>query len=494
MKMFFEVDGTTTFNASELKKGNLFIQKYSTNLDLNETFLCSDLKRILSRIRQQFDGIISGPILTPMSGMNRHDVAEMASTFPKLRNISSHKLASCSSNVTDQTMSSVGSETGILYTYLCRGYAPGNIRKTNILETSLEEMFENEKNCTKINQCESRCFSMESHNEPIIKKNNTSNWNKTLMVIAEYLLYIVILILQMRLFAISMSLQNYYMQCSTLSSYGFAIPSIKWPFARRRRVGSALKLMKLVFQESQSSDQTKKQDVFIQYHDSDLKWIDDHLIPFFKNTFQMSFASKEDFQVGSNLIDELRTFILQSKSIILVFSDTFVQDGVCRHVTTTAYSTSPHRIVPLGLKLSHIFRFADSLFGSLIKTNGLIEWSENVDEQEIFWITLKERLLMIRTECSTYEDATDELVGCLTNGSNDDLPNETKRRDMFVYCHDGDCLWTTDTLIPFLENRLEMSVTTREDIFARFNHCRRNFEEFPEERNSRICRFRFIHA
>ena len=213
------------------------------------------------------------------------------------------------------------------------------------------------------------------------------------------------------------------------------------------------------------------------YHDSDLKWIDDHLIPFFKNTFQMSFASKEDFPVGSNLIDELRTFILQSESTILVLSDAFVKDGVCRHVTTTAYSTSPHRIIPLGLKLSHISRFADSLFWSLIETNGLIEWSENVDKQEIFWITLKERLLMIRTDRSTYEEATDEFVGCLTNGSDDDSLNETKKRDVFVYCHDGDSLWTTDLipflmvyiiiltdLIPFLENRLKMSVTTREDI------------------------------
>ena len=191
MKMSFEVDGTTTFYASELEKGNLFIQKHSTNLDLNETFLCSNMKRIFSRIRQQFERIISGPIPTPISGMTRHDVAEMA-TFTKLRNISSHKLASCSLNVTDQTMSSVGSKAGILYTYLCRGYALGNIRKTNILGISLE-MFENEKNCTKMNQCESRCFSMESHNEPITKENNTPNWNKTLMVIAEYLPIIVIL-------------------------------------------------------------------------------------------------------------------------------------------------------------------------------------------------------------------------------------------------------------------------------------------------------------
>ena len=110
--------------------------------------------------------------------------------------------------------------------------------------------------------------------------------------------------------------------------------------------------MKLVFQVSDVKGKTNTRQVFIHYHDDELEWVEDHLIPFLRDSLKMLVSSKEDFCPGSIPVEERIATISVSEYVILVLSDSFIKDPECRDVTTRAYSSSPQKVVPLGLRLT----------------------------------------------------------------------------------------------------------------------------------------------
>ena len=240
----------------------------------------------------------------------------------------------------------------------------------------------------------------------------------------------------------------------------------------------ALKLMKLVFQVSDAKGKTNTRQVFIHYHDDELEWVEDHLIPFLRDSLKMLVSSKEDLCPGSIPLEERIATISLSEYVILVLSDSFVKDPECRDVTTRAYSSSPQKVVPLGLRLTSNLE-SDPLFRSLVQTNGLIEWSEEGEKQGIFWQRLRERLSAPDEEQACEEERIQIVKECLTECANKCEVNETqtsgdtegtrsrtrdRTTEVFVYYHDNESLWANDFLIPYLEETLMMVVQTKEHI------------------------------
>ena len=256
---------------------------------------------------------------------------------------------------------------------------------------------------------------------------------------------------------------------------GIRSPSLMSPCGASIESGGripVLKLMRLVFQETNSTNKTKTHDVFIHYHDDDLSWIEKHLIPFLSASLQMSVSSKEDFCPGSISVKELIQCISLWEFVILVLSDSFVKDPECRYVTTIAYSSSPHKVIPLGLRLARNLLKSDPLFWSLVQTNGFIEWSDKIKKQEIFWDQLRKQLSINDKSETTEEEHIQIVRECLlTKGSLHPHNLEVyktqphgRTTEVFLHYHDDDSLWIKNSLIPYLENIFKMSVTTREDI------------------------------
>ena len=228
-----------------------------------------------------------------------------------------------------------------------------------------------------------------------------------------------------------------------------------------------MRVMRLVFEDGTTSG-GKTHDLFLHYHDDDIEWVEEFLIPFLVETLEMKVTHKEDFLPGSITMEEQIKCLSSCEFIVLVLSNSFVKDPNCRDVTIRAYSTSPHRIVPLGFKLTCELD-SDPVFMGLVRTNGLIKWPEDDQKRPNFWSQLRKHFTSLNERPNNLEEKVQLIKNCLTPKNSNEVSAKANKTDdrtieAFVYFHDDDSNWTKSYLIPKLENKLKMIVKTVDDI------------------------------
>jgi len=133
--------------------------------------------------------------------------------------------------------------------------------------------------------------------------------------------------------------------------------------------------------------------VFIYYHWNSKDWVQDVLIPRLTAEMNKTVKTEEDFDVGSVELEELLQCIHDCKYLILTLCTEFIIDQKCRDFSIRAYSIRPHAVVPIALPPLTLYTLhGDVLFNSIVCTNGVIFWSHEPEEQELFWTQLEERL------------------------------------------------------------------------------------------------------
>ena len=108
----------------------------------------------------------------------------------------------------------------------------------------------------------------------------------------------------------------------------------------------------------------------------------------------MSVKSEDDIPIGSIEAEELITCILACEHLIVTLSGTYVGDARCQDFSVRAYALRPHALVPIALPPLSIAALEEhALFEVIIRTNGVIFWSEEEEEdQDKFWAALEDRL------------------------------------------------------------------------------------------------------
>ena len=247
---------------------------------------------------------------------------------------------------------------------------------------------------------------------------------------------------------------------------GIAMPSAE----TKSKTQKLMRVMRLVFEDGTTSETSgdKTHDLFLHYHDDDIEWVEEFLIPFLVETLEMTITHKEDFLPGSIKMVEQIKCLSSCEFIVLVLSNSFVKDPVCRDVTIRAYSSSPHRIVPIGFKLTCELD-SDSVFMGLVRTNGLIKWPDDEQKRANFWSQLRKHFISLNERPKNLEEKVQLIKNCLTPKNSNEVSAKANKTDditieVFVYFHDDDSNWTKSYLIPYLEKKLKMIVKTVDDI------------------------------
>jgi len=110
--------------------------------------------------------------------------------------------------------------------------------------------------------------------------------------------------------------------------------------------------------------------------------------------------------------------VCNSEFTILVLSRSYIFDHQCRHVTVTAYTLRPHSLTPIARdKLTESDIFRHPIMMGLIRTNGLLQWSDEEVEQAAFWDQLTQRLHEecgghIESEAMLAQSAVENIFRC----------------------------------------------------------------------------------
>ena len=145
---------------------------------------------------------------------------------------------------------------------------------------------------------------------------------------------------------------------------------------------NSLQLLKLAFE---NSEHQFTQDIFLFYRKDCEHWIQDYLIPLLEIHLEMSYASQENFEPGGVVLDDIMRNIHESRFILLVLTELFVSCRECRFVAQSSYAFRPHAVVPISYNITQD-HLRDNFFWSIVESNGLIQWSDDKDEQEEFAI------------------------------------------------------------------------------------------------------------
>ena len=123
-------------------------------------------------------------------------------------------------------------------------------------------------------------------------------------------------------------------------------------------------------------------DLFVCYHDDFRRQYLFRFLPRLSADI-VEISSRDDFELGSPLVESTLQYIKECRVIVLILSPSFVADDWCRYFVISAMSR-PHAIVPVVYEEFHE-ESSSIVFSNLMQNNRPFYWStENVDEEVLF--------------------------------------------------------------------------------------------------------------
>ncbi|ESO87222.1 hypothetical protein LOTGIDRAFT_107027 [Lottia gigantea] len=137
-------------------------------------------------------------------------------------------------------------------------------------------------------------------------------------------------------------------------------------------------------------------DVFVSYSAAD-DWVLDDLVPQLEGYEGMKLCIHErDFQAGRLIIDNIVESIENSRRVLIVLSNNFVQSEWCQFEMTLAQKHVLNRAIePLSVVLLEDIdseNMSNSLH-ALLKTTTYITWYDDIEHIHLFWDRLKNSLI-----------------------------------------------------------------------------------------------------
>ena len=196
-------------------------------------------------------------------------------------------------------------------------------------------------------------------------------------------------------------------------------------------------------------------DIFVHYHDDESDLVRNHLLPKLEQLSGRTVRSKENIPPGASYLEEISKMVVYSGAIVLVLSSSFLQDNLCRFITSLIcnyYKLCIAVLITSSLLLDLLAK--DFLYKRLITVNGYIPFDISKCTER-FWPVLKSQLTNGGSIYDTNNDAHSRF----------EIPSVSSSQSLYVHYHDQDKDFVDNLLLPMLKEAIPgVSITTSDDI------------------------------
>ncbi|KAL4231571.1 hypothetical protein ACF0H5_009152 [Mactra antiquata] len=131
-------------------------------------------------------------------------------------------------------------------------------------------------------------------------------------------------------------------------------------------------------------------DAFVAYSQDDSDWVIDKLLPILETESGYKLCIHErDFGVGAYINDNIVQNINNSKRMILVLSESFVNSGWCTFELKVALGKHIEEDFPVIVIILQEVRHMNSSLKILLKMTTYLEWKDGGAEEDLFWNKLQ---------------------------------------------------------------------------------------------------------
>ncbi|KAL4227412.1 hypothetical protein ACF0H5_012855 [Mactra antiquata] len=131
-------------------------------------------------------------------------------------------------------------------------------------------------------------------------------------------------------------------------------------------------------------------DAFVAYCQDDSDWVIDKLLPILEteNGYKLCIHER-DFDVGAYINDNIVQNINNSKRMILVPSESFVNSDWCNFELKVALAKHIEEDFPVIVIILQEVRQMNSSLKILLKMTTYLEWKDSGAEEDLFWNKLQ---------------------------------------------------------------------------------------------------------
>ena len=134
-------------------------------------------------------------------------------------------------------------------------------------------------------------------------------------------------------------------------------------------------------------------DAFVAYHHEDVLWVKDSLIPNLEEKQKLKLCvHHRDFEAGAPIEENILKSIQTSRKTIVIVSKGFVKSGWCKfelHMARQHWIESgTDRLIIVLLEDVPVKDLPRTMV-ALFRTHTYLQWSEEAEEQKVFWLQLK---------------------------------------------------------------------------------------------------------
>ncbi|KAL4218406.1 hypothetical protein ACF0H5_023142 [Mactra antiquata] len=131
-------------------------------------------------------------------------------------------------------------------------------------------------------------------------------------------------------------------------------------------------------------------DAFVAYSQNDSDWVTGKLLPILETEYEYKLCIHErDFGVGAYINDNIVQNINNSKRMLLVLSESFVNSGWCNFELKLALGKHIEEDFPVIVIILQEVRHMNTSLKILLKMTTYLEWKDGGAEEDLFWNKLK---------------------------------------------------------------------------------------------------------
>ncbi|KAL4238245.1 hypothetical protein ACF0H5_002958 [Mactra antiquata] len=131
-------------------------------------------------------------------------------------------------------------------------------------------------------------------------------------------------------------------------------------------------------------------DAFVAYSQDDSEWVIDKLLPILETEYGYKLCIHErDFGVGAYINDNIVQNINNSKKMLLVLSESFVNSGWCNFELKVALCKHIEEDYPVIVIILQEVRQMNTSLKTLLKMTTYLEWKDGGAEEDLFWNKLQ---------------------------------------------------------------------------------------------------------
>ncbi|KAL4236267.1 hypothetical protein ACF0H5_004654 [Mactra antiquata] len=127
-------------------------------------------------------------------------------------------------------------------------------------------------------------------------------------------------------------------------------------------------------------------DAFVSYHHDDSDWVIDKLLPTLETEYGYKLCIHErDFDIGAYINDNIVQNVNNSKRMLLVASESFVNSDWCNFELKVALAKHIEEDFPVIVIILQEVRHTNTSLKILLKMTTYLEWKDDPANKDLFW-------------------------------------------------------------------------------------------------------------